>query len=177
MRLRDRRIQSTPSPCILRRTRRSARSRRRISDTREMTSRKSSGSMRAERAVEPTRSENMTLTCRRSARSSGALGTSGRGHCFSRARLAVSVVRKVAITSSSLRRCPSARRQAPSSPRRQVRQDRFVNLVLAEGPFVPFEAKAPQPNSKVHSGALRLALNLTGRAHSARQNRTTTPRL
>ena len=37
---------------------------------------------------------------------------------------------------------------------RQVRQDRLVNLVFAEGPFVPFEAKAPQPNSEVHEGAL-----------------------
>ena len=40
-----------------------------------MTSRKSSGSMRADSAVEPTRSENITVTWRRSARSSGcALG-------------------------------------------------------------------------------------------------------
>ncbi len=31
--------------------------------------------------------------------------------------------------------------------RRQVRQDRFVNLVPAEGRLVPFEAKAPQPRS------------------------------
>src|SRR6478609_10268361 len=32
-----------------------------------MTSRRSSGSRRADRAVEPTRSENITVTCRRSA--------------------------------------------------------------------------------------------------------------
>src|SRR5215472_376526 len=37
-----------------------------------MTSRRSSGSMRAESAVESTKSENMTVTWRRSARSSGA---------------------------------------------------------------------------------------------------------
>ena len=36
-----------------------------------MTSRRSSGSKRADRAVEPTRSENITVTWRRSARSSG----------------------------------------------------------------------------------------------------------
>ena len=36
-----------------------------------MTSRRSSGSMRAESAVEPTKSENITVTWRRSARSSG----------------------------------------------------------------------------------------------------------
>ena len=34
-----------------------------------MTSRRSSGSMRAESAVEPTKSENITVTCRRSAAS------------------------------------------------------------------------------------------------------------
>jgi len=34
-----------------------------------MISRRSSGSMRAESAVEPTRSENITVTCRRSAAS------------------------------------------------------------------------------------------------------------
>src|SRR6516164_9080434 len=37
----------------------------------EMTSRKSSGSIRAERAVEPTKSENITVTWRRSAASCG----------------------------------------------------------------------------------------------------------
>ena len=37
----------------------------------EMTSRRSSGSIRAETAVEPTRSENMTVTCRRSPTASG----------------------------------------------------------------------------------------------------------
>src|SRR5262249_32614758 len=36
-----------------------------------MTSRRSSGSMRADSAVEPTKSENITVTWRRSARSSG----------------------------------------------------------------------------------------------------------
>ena len=36
-----------------------------------MTSRKSSGSKRAESAVEPTRSQNITVTCRRSATSRG----------------------------------------------------------------------------------------------------------
>src|SRR6516225_4621762 len=44
----------------------------------EMTSRRSSGSMRADSAFEPTKSENITVTWRRSARSSGdALGGAG----------------------------------------------------------------------------------------------------
>ena len=33
---------------------------------------------------------------------------------------------------------------------RQTRQDPFVNLVLAEGPLVSFEAKAPQPIPDIH---------------------------
>ena len=41
--------------------------------------------MRAESAVEPTKSENITVTWRRSARSSGcALGDTGRGRCVKR---------------------------------------------------------------------------------------------
>ncbi len=36
---------------------------------------------------------------------------------------------------------------------RQARQDRLVYLVHAEGPLVPFEAKAPQPTPEVHDGA------------------------
>lgn len=38
--------------------------------------------------------------------------------------------------------------------RRQVRQDRFVNLVTAERSLILSEAKAPQPNHDVHDGAL-----------------------
>ena len=50
-------------------------------------SRRSSGSMRAESAVEPTKSENITVTWRRSARSSGWAQPDARdpkgawGHC------------------------------------------------------------------------------------------------
>ena len=45
-----------------------------------MTSRKSSGSMRADSAVEPTKSENITVTWRRSAVSLGDASTSAVGH-------------------------------------------------------------------------------------------------
>src|SRR5271166_2109585 len=34
--------------------------------------------------------------------------------------------------------------------RRQVRQDRLVDLVLAESYLIPFEAQAPQPACKIH---------------------------
>ena len=55
-----------------------------------MTSRRSSGSIRAESAVEPTRSENITVTWRRSAVSTGcdvaggAAATKARGRSFQR---------------------------------------------------------------------------------------------
>jgi hypothetical protein len=120
-----------------------------------MTSRRSSGSMRAESAVEPTRSENITVTWRRSARSSGAtLGALGVVAASTEGALPPVSVRKAAIASRSLRWCPTIlTAQILQVLSREVRQDRFVNLVLAEGPFVPFEGKAPQPNSAVHEGA------------------------
>jgi hypothetical protein len=46
--------------------------------------------------------------------------------------------------------------------RRQVRQDRLIDLVLAECRLILFEAKAPQPSFDVHNvdpnfGAMRTA--------------------
>jgi hypothetical protein len=44
--------------------------------------------------------------------------------------------------------------------RRQVRQDRIVDLILAECRLILLEAKLPQPTSEVHDGApVRLALH------------------
>ena len=37
--------------------------------------------------------------------------------------------------------------------RRQTRQDRVVDLILAECRLILFEAKPPQPTSDVHGGA------------------------
>jgi hypothetical protein len=37
---------------------------------------------------------------------------------------------------------------------RQTRKNHLINLVLAEGPLIPFEAKAPQPTPEVHDIAL-----------------------
>jgi hypothetical protein len=37
---------------------------------------------------------------------------------------------------------------------RQTRKNRLINLVLSEGPLIPFEAKAPQPTPEVHDIAL-----------------------
>ena len=119
-----------------------------------MTSRRSSGSMRADRAVEPTRSENITVTWRRSARSSGvALGAVDAVAASTEAVLPPASLRSAAMASSSFTRCPSA--ATPSSFRsscRQVRQDRLVYLVLAECRLILPEAQAPQPDHDVHEG-------------------------
>ena len=40
--------------------------------------------------------------------------------------------------------------------RRQARQDRVVDLVLAECGLIPLETKAPQSSRKVHCGAIAL---------------------
>ena len=62
--------------------------------------------MRAESAVEPTRSENITMTWRRSARSSGC----GLGVLVASTggALPLASLRRAAIASSSFTRCPSA---------------------------------------------------------------------
>ena len=70
-----------------------------------MTSRKSSGSMRAESAVEPTRSENITVTWRRSAASladRSIVARASGGGAFTLAS-----VRRAAMALSSVRRCPT----------------------------------------------------------------------
>ena len=83
--------------------------------------------MRADRAVEPTKSENITVTWRRSARSSGgALGAvAGRRQ---QGALPPVSVRRAAIASSSLRRCPTA--ETPRSFRSSaVRLGRTVSSI------------------------------------------------
>jgi hypothetical protein len=67
-----------------------------------MTSRKSSGSMRADRAVEPTKSENITVTWRRSAASCGfgLVSTAGSG-------VAGGALASWPMAASNIRRCPS----------------------------------------------------------------------
>ena len=63
-------------------------------------------------------------------------------------------VRRAAMASRSLRRCPTA--VTPSSFRvlvRQARKNGLVYLVLAECSLILPEAQAPQPNHDVHDGA------------------------
>ena len=111
--------------------------------------------MRADRAVEPTKSENITVTWRRSARSSGevlgaleAVATSAEG------ALPLASLRRAAMASSSFTRCPND--ATPSSFRslvRQARENRLVYVILAEDRLVLTEAQAPQPDHNVHDGA------------------------
>ena len=118
-----------------------------------MTSRKSSGSMRAESAVEPTRSAEhhrdlaafgsvvgRAIDCRRLSA----------GSCFricARAQSSDGVEQLAAMPDDD-------DTQVLQVLRRQARQDRLVDCVLAECCLILFEAKAPQPTSKVHDGAL-----------------------
>ena len=114
-----------------------------------MTSRRSSGSMRAESAVEPTRSENITVTWRRSARSSGdALGASTSSlrqrkaparSCRSQSRYGVQQLAAVPKRGDA---------KLFQVLRRQARKNRLVYLILAECRLVLSEAQAPQPNHR-----------------------------
>ena len=120
-----------------------------------MTSRRSSGSMRADRAVEPTKSENITVTWRRSARSSGeALGALGVVAASAEGALPLASARSAAMASRSFTAMPDdADAKLLQVLRRQARKNRLVNLVLAERSLILSEAKAPQPDHDVHDGA------------------------
>src|ERR1700739_321755 len=118
----------------------------------EMTSRRSSGSMRAESAVEPTRSENITVTWRRSAVSLAASSV---------ARASDSGVGARALAGKE-----EGGEQLATTPdksdakllqvlRRQPRQDAVVDLIIAECCLILFEAKPPQPTSEIHGAAPR----------------------
>src|SRR6516164_5614072 len=89
----------------------------------EMTSRRSSGSMRADSAVEPTRSENITVTWRRSAASLGATATvAGAGAAVFASE------RRSAIASRNTRRSPTV--ETPNSFRSSaVRRGRTFSVI------------------------------------------------
>ena len=111
--------------------------------------------MRAESAVEPTKSENITVTWRRSARvlGRGAWGT-GAVAASADGALALASLRSAAMASRSLRRCPRA--ATPSSFRfSAVRLGRTVSSISFSRNAASYcpEAKAPQPDHDVHDGA------------------------
>ena len=108
--------------------------------------------MRAESAVEPTRSENITVTWRRSARSSGgALGALDVVAASTEGALPLASLRRAAMASSSFtpvpERCDAKLLQVLV---RQARKNRLVYLVLAECRLILPEAQAPQPDHDVH---------------------------
>src|SRR5215470_3320173 len=115
-----------------------------------MISRRSSGSIRAESAVEPTKSENITVTWRRSAASTGG----ARGYSIRRGprRLCTGTKRSTGVQELE----SSAKRNTDLAEMilRQIVQNRIVDGVLAECRLILFEAKAPQPTSEVHRNAL-----------------------
>ena len=108
--------------------------------------------MRADRAVEPTKSENITVTWRRSARSSGcALGAAGRGRCVNGGRLAARVVTQSRDGVEQLHAVPNrGDAKLLQGLVRQARKNRLVYVVLAECRLVLPEAQAPQPDHNVH---------------------------
>jgi hypothetical protein len=110
-----------------------------------MTSRKSSGSRRAESSVEPTRSQNMTVSCRRST-SAGAGASRGNGGRWGAERsncgeeLAAMADRTHA--------------DADQVVGRQLRQRLAIDIVVAEGGRVLFELQPAQPRHYVDAAIL-----------------------
>ena len=111
--------------------------------------------MRAESAVEPTKSENITVTWRRSARSSGgALGALDVVAASTEGALPLASLRRAAMASSSFTPVPECcDAKLLEVLVRQARENRLVYLILAECRLVLPEAQAPQPDHNVHDGA------------------------
>src|ERR1700756_1705153 len=107
-----------------------------------MTSRKSSGSIRAESAVEPTRPQNITVTWRRSARSFG-------NGALLAARVATQSSDGIQELHTVTKRGDTKLLQVLV---RQAWENRLVYVILAEGRLVFPETQAPQPDHYVHDG-------------------------
>src|ERR1700730_15114129 len=114
-----------------------------------MTSRKSSGSSRAESSVERTRSQNITVSCRRSASAPPLPSPASEGRA-----------REGAIE------CSDGVKQASTRPDQtdakilqvlggQARQYPCVDLVCAERRLVLLEAEPPQPIRDIHGPLFR----------------------
>ena len=103
--------------------------------------------MRAERAVEPTRSENITVTWRRSAVSRG--GASPAARMPSAPAPVFGVASRLAIERSNLRRAEQ-NAELLQVLIREIGQDAVVYCVIAKRGLVLLKAKAPQPARHVH---------------------------
>ena len=111
--------------------------------------------MRAESAVEPTRSENITVTWRRSARSSDrGLGVLDVVPASTEGAFPLASLPRAAMASSSLTAMPK-RRDAKLLQVlvRQARENRLVYVILAEDRLVLPETQTSQPDHNVHEGA------------------------
>src|SRR6266436_616246 len=97
-----------------------------------MTSRRSSGSRRAASMVEPTRSQNITVSCRRSA-AAGAEASGDAGD---------------SVPSPAMSDQTDA--EILQILGRQARQDPCVDLVRTEGRLVLVEPEAAQPSPNIH---------------------------
>jgi hypothetical protein len=111
-----------------------------------MISRRSSGSNRAESDVDPTSSENITVTCRRSA--ALWLPQQRRIPGWRAYFSAEGSDRVEQLTAMPYKLDPEVLQVL----RRQARQDRLIDLVVAEVRLILFEAEPPQPTSDVHHG-------------------------
>src|SRR5262249_38554108 len=107
-----------------------------------MSSRRSSGSNRVESGVEPTRSQNITVSWRRSASLEAAAVTAEVG----------SEALRVAMASSSLRRWPTE--VTPMLIRvfgGELRQHLGVDIIVAEHRYIALKSQIPQPGRYVHA--------------------------
>ena len=119
----------------------------------------SSGSSRADKAVEPTRSTNITVSCRRSAscRVLGPGGVGGASRPFSDP--------SDAIARSNFLRGPSGRPSFSRSASVKSGKDVGRHLGVAECPLVPLEPQAAQSQAE-------MSVAIVGRASSAQSSRT-----
>ena len=101
--------------------------------------------MRADSAVEPTKSENITVTWRRSARWLSTWSPRRRG-------LVACMFTECGNGLQYLEPRTKWKTQLTEMIFREVGQDALVYLVLAEYRLILFEAQAPQPNHHVHDG-------------------------
>ena len=114
-----------------------------------MTSRRSSGSSRADSAVEPTRSQNITVSCRRSAVGAQAAGSSGR--CPVTAAVGDGGAERGDRVEQLAAMADQGDAEMLQILGRQLRQHFAIDLVVAERRRVLFEPQPPQPRRYVHA--------------------------
>jgi hypothetical protein len=109
-----------------------------------MTARRSSGSSRANNAVEPTRSQNITVNWRRSA-SAGADASETAALTAAVGAERSDGVQQLAPVAD---RCNA---NLPEILRCQLRQHLPIDLVVAEGRHIALKAQSVQPRLYVHA--------------------------